>query len=62
MKNLNKKQVYFLSAGLLVMSLSFVLSHFITVNDFFDGLFKGIGIGLIIYSLIIQRRLQRKKV
>lgn len=62
MKNLNKKQVYFLSAGLLVMSLSFVLSHFITINDFLDGLIKGIGIGLIIYSLIIQRRLQRKKV
>ncbi len=40
--------------GLLLLSASFFIKHFIAIADFADGLLKGIGIGMILFSLINQ--------
>lgn len=50
MKNSNAFK-FFLPIGLLCLSISFVVKHFLNVPDVFDGFCKGIGIGLILLAL-----------
>jgi hypothetical protein len=40
-----------LPIGLLLISLTFVVDHFIKLGDFTDGVLKGLGIGIILVSL-----------
>ncbi len=55
MKKINKrKTLTILSIGLLLIAFSQIVSHFITLNDVIKGFLMGIGIGLLITSLIIR--------
>lgn len=38
------------------MGISFVLANYFSVNDFTNGLLKGVGIGFALLSLIIRIR------
>jgi hypothetical protein len=60
MKKINRKSLIILAIGVFLLSATFVLRHYFTINDFSDGILKGIGIGLMIYSLILPRN-QRSK-
>ncbi|WP_281323041.1 hypothetical protein [Flavobacterium aestivum] len=55
MKKNNRKSLVILAIGALLLSATFVLRHYFAINDFSDGILKGIGIGLMIYSLILPR-------
>lgn len=48
-----------LTVGLLLMSASFILSHFVKMPDFVDGALKGVGIGIIFLSLIKGKILKK---
>jgi len=48
-----------LPAGLLLISASLILRHFVTMPDFADGIFKGVGIGFIFLSLIKSKTIKR---
>lgn len=55
MKKINKrKTLTILSIGLLLIAFSQIVSHFIILNDVIKGFLMGIGIGLLITSLIIR--------
>lgn len=61
MKKISRKNLVLLAAGALLMSMTLILKHYFTINDFLDGLLKGVGIGLMIYSLILVSREQRNR-
>ncbi len=66
MKRIDRKSLILLVAGAIVMSLSLIVKHYIPVTDTTDGLIKGIGLGLIVLSLIFismkkKRELQGKR-
>lgn len=48
-----------LPLGLLLISASMVVSHFFNINDSLRGFMVGVGIGLMITSLIKQRKMKR---
>ncbi len=48
-----------LLVGLLLISASLILSHFVTMPDFVDGALKGVGIGIIFLSLIKSKTIKR---
>ena len=50
---------YMLPAGLLLISASFILSHFVAMPDFVDGMLKGAGIGIIFLSLINGKAIKK---
>ena len=50
---------YMLPVGLLVISASLILSHFVKMPDFVDGALKGVGIGVIFLSLIKSKALKK---
>ena len=55
MKKINKrKTLTILSIGLFLIAFSQIVSHFIILNDVIKGFLMGIGIGLLITSLIIR--------
>lgn len=56
MKRLNVQSIVLLVAGMSVMGISFVLANYFSVNDFTNGLLKGVGIGFALLSLIIRIR------
>ena len=45
-----------LAMGALVISLSFILKHYVTLSDAADGFLKGAGIGLMIVGLILTAK------
>ena len=47
-----------LPLGLLLISASMIVAHFFKIEDSYRGGIIGIGIGLIIISMIKQRRLK----
>ncbi|NCD69378.1 hypothetical protein [Mucilaginibacter agri] len=47
---------FLIPIGLLIISASFVVKHFAAVPDFADGFLKGIGIGILVLSLIFLSR------
>ena len=61
MKKISRKNLSLLTIGALLISLTLILKHYFAVNDFLDGLLKGGGIGLMIYSLILVSREQRNR-
>lgn len=53
MKNLTKrKSLILLVIGLFIIAISQILSHLMELPDFAKGSFMGIGIGLLLTSLI----------
>lgn len=46
----------FLVVGLLVSSISQIVSHFIKMPDFVSGSMMGIGIGIMLLAFIRQKR------
>ena len=40
--------------GIILCSLSLMISHFMSITDFVKGLIQGIGIGLMILALLVQ--------
>jgi hypothetical protein len=54
------KNLVLLIIGILLMSMSFIISHYIALPDFTDGLIKGVAIGLMIVSLVFTLK-QRKQ-
>ena len=53
MKKITKRKTFtLLSIGLLTMVFSQIISQYVEFNDFMKGSFMGIGIGLLITSLI----------
>jgi len=53
--NRHKTLWLLLPLGLLLMSCTYILSHFIVVPDALDGFLKGVGIGLMILSLVLRK-------
>jgi hypothetical protein len=50
---MSKKSLLLLILGTLIMSLSFILKHYMMLTDLTDGLLKGFAIGLLIVSLLL---------
>jgi hypothetical protein len=57
---MNGKNLVLLIIGVLLMSLSFILKHYIALTDLIDGLIKGVAFGLMIVSLVFTSK-QRKQ-
>jgi hypothetical protein len=57
---MNGKNLVLLIIGVLLMSLSFILKHYIALTDLIDGLIKGVALGLMIVSLVFTSK-QRKQ-
>jgi len=58
MKNQNLKRLL-LPIGLLLISASFIIKHFMDVPDFIDGFLKGVGIGLLILALRASQKMRK---
>lgn len=59
MKRMNRKSLILLITGLLIMSASFILRHYVELTDATDGYIKGVGLGFILLSFYYAVR-QRK--
>ncbi|MDR3681774.1 MAG: hypothetical protein P4L41_17530 [Flavipsychrobacter sp.] len=44
------------ASGLLMISLPLLFSRYVTIPDFYRGLIMGLGLALMILSLILQRK------
>lgn len=56
---MNRKEVLFISIGLLMVTTPALVNDWIPIPDFFRGLVAGLGIGLEIIGLILV--VKRKK-
>ena len=54
-----KKHWRLLAIGLLIVNFDFFLSSFITIPDFWIGVMKGVGIGLMLMSVYCIARLKK---
>ncbi len=54
--SLNKKQYILLLIGMALMIFSSFLPRFLDVSDLVEGTVKGIGIGVMISSLLIKKK------
>lgn len=61
MKKIKRKNLLLLTIGALLMSMTLILKQYFAINDFWDGILKGVGIGLMLYSIILVSREQRNK-
>lgn len=52
----SKLGYYFIFAGILMISFAEIIRRYISVGDFTEGLFIGIGIGLEILGIIALRK------
>lgn len=43
---------FMLPVGLFIIALSFILTNFLNIPDWANGFLKGLGIGIIVISLI----------
>jgi hypothetical protein len=43
-----------LVTGIILFSLSLIISHFISITDFVKGLIQGTAIGLLILALLVK--------
>ncbi|WP_420571993.1 hypothetical protein [Kordia sp.] len=46
------KGILLIVLGILFISVSQVISHYIKVSDFISGLCKGVGIGILIITIL----------
>ena len=44
-----------LPVGMLFMSATLIISHFIKLTDFAQGCLNGVGLGIMLLSLILQK-------
>lgn len=56
MKKINRKSLLLLAIGALLISFTFILKHYFPIEDFWQGAIIGVGIGLMIYSIILASR------
>ncbi len=56
MKNLSIKNAVILrTVGILIITGSQIISHFVQLSDLTKGLFMGVGIGMLLISLNIRK-------
>ena len=48
--------------GIILCSLSLMISHFMSITDFVKGLIQGIGIGLMILALLVQEPFHKNNI
>lgn len=58
---LHKKSRLLLPLGLLVLSLSMILTHYLPNADLLNGTGTGVGIGLMLLSLILATKQKRQQ-
>ncbi|MFN8278697.1 MAG: hypothetical protein U0V49_00285 [Saprospiraceae bacterium] len=51
MQKINRKHLVLLAIGTFISGSSIIIRHYVEVSDFTDGMLKGIGIGVMIYSI-----------
>jgi len=51
----NKKTAILLVFGILIIAITQLILHFTKLPDYLNGIFFGIGIGLLIYALLSRR-------
>ena len=57
-----KTQTRFLTIlGLLVISISQIIAHYIKLSDFISGTITGIGIGLMIVSFLRSKKVKKSR-
>lgn len=61
MKQLNKTSLVLLISGVLLLSLSFIISRYTSLSDGEIGFIKGISIGLLIVSLITSPKQKKQR-
>jgi hypothetical protein len=61
-KNKSQRTAQLLSAiGLLLVTVPFLIKEYLFISDFFRGLSTGVGLSLMICSLIIQKKYRTAK-
>ena len=50
---------FLLPIGLLILSAGLMLRHFATLPDFANGLLMGVGIGILVLSLIYKGKVKQ---
>lgn len=56
MKKISKKNTRLLMViGVLVISITLIITHYLKLSDFAQGVFMGIGLGLLFLSLKFGR-------
>jgi hypothetical protein len=60
MKRIERKYLVLLAIGTLLMSSTLILKHYITVTDAVDGFLKGMGLGLMIMSVILAAKKKKQ--
>lgn len=51
MQRIKRKHLLLLALGAILSGSSIIVRHYVDVSDFTDGMLKGIGIGVMIYSI-----------
>ncbi|HMW40465.1 MAG: hypothetical protein K1X68_03815 [Saprospiraceae bacterium] len=51
MQKIKQKHLVLLAIGTFLSGSSIIIRHYVEVSDFTDGMLKGIGIGVMIYSI-----------
>jgi hypothetical protein len=51
---------FLLPIGLLLISASFIINHFVVIHDFAHGLLMGVGIGITFLSLVYYANTKQK--
>lgn len=61
MKRSNKSYILLVVFGVLLMSLSFIIQHYIPLPDMVDGILKGTSIGLLLLGgvFLSKERIER---
>lgn len=54
-----KKAILLIIIGILLIAIPQIISHYIEVPDFVNGLCKGAGIGILVISIINLARIRK---
>jgi hypothetical protein len=60
MKNMNRKNRILLCIGLILTTSNTLMRDYITLPDFARGALSGLGLGLMIWALVNQRRVNQR--
>ena len=50
-----RKSLQLIVIGLIIISASQIIGHYLTIPDLVSGILMGVGIGLMIFSLLRQK-------
>ena len=56
---LQKKPLYLLALGAVVMASAFIIRQFMPISDRTDGIIRGFGIGLMLVALLFSAKQRR---